>query len=503
MMPDEIDYEEITPDDQTALPDAEVIQKLATLNSIEYDRQREAQAKTLGVRASTLDKEVKAIKGAEKEAGRLPFANIEPYPYPIEPAQLLDDVSGAIRQFIVLDEYQAHAAALWCALTYFIEVVEVAPLAIINAPEKACGKTQLLNVMGRMSYKPLPASNASASALFRAVELWKPTILIDEADTFFRDNTELHGMVNAGYLKGGYVLRSESVGDSFEPRMFSVYSAKALAGIKLEKHLPDATMSRGIVFSLRRKLQGESVSRLRHADPNLFERIASKLARFAEDYSERVRQVRTVLPDELSDREQDNWDGMLAIATCAGSEWLAKATAAALKISASSSEQADSAGNELLSDIQNVFESKRIDKISTADLIAALCDDEEAPWSTYNRGKPIVARQLKKQLEPYRIESKKIRIDFREVRGFEVSQFADAFMRYLTTPILSVYPSQVATNPEAARPIGGTDNETGDRYSIYPSQLQPSNGAIYDSKTDKKAFLGVGVNAPIEEPEYF
>ena len=302
-MPDEIDY-----DDNPALPepkssDVEIIRQLAALKPLEYEKVRVEQAKALGVRPTILDAEVKIIRGAEKEAGRLPFANIEPHPEPIVPAQLLDEVLATIRQFIVLDEHQAQAAALWVALTYFVDVVEIAPLAVINAPEKACGKTQLLDVMGRMSYRPIPASNASSSALFRAVELWKPTILVDEADTFFRDNLELHGMVNAGYKKGGYVLRSESVGDSFEPRMFSVYSAKALAGIKLEKHLPDATMSRGIIFNLRRKLPGENVSRLRHAEPDLFTGIASKLARFAEDYSEQVRQARPALPEALSDRE--------------------------------------------------------------------------------------------------------------------------------------------------------------------------------------------------------
>jgi putative DNA primase/helicase len=339
---------------------------------------------------------------------------------------------------------------------------------------------------------------------FRAVELWQPTILIDEADTFFRDNTELHGMVNAGYLKGGYVLRSESVGDSFEPKMFSVYSAKALAGIKLEKHLPDATMSRGIVFSLRRKLQGESVSRLRHADPNLFKRIASKLARFAEDYSERVRQARTVLPDELSDREQDNWDGMLAIASCAGSEWLTKATAAALKISASSNEQTVSAGNELLSDIQNVFETKRIDKISTADLITALCGDEEAPWVTYNRGRPIAPRQLVKLLEAYGMKPKQIRLNsYDRMRGFELSQFDDAFMRYLATPKIICDGVTKQHKPSNGAASAVTQSVTLSHIDNLSVTAQATAGAACHTVTDKKAFSGVGVNSSFEQPEYF
>ncbi|MDI1278805.1 DUF3631 domain-containing protein [Methylobacter sp.] len=493
--------------------DIEIIQQLAELKPLDYDKVRAEQAKALGVRPATLDAEVKAVRGLDKAVDRLPFPNIEAHHEPIDPARLLDDVAATIRQFIVLDESQAIAAALWVALTYFIDVVEVAPLAIINAPEKSCGKTQLLTVIGRMAYRPLPASNASASALFRAVELWKPTILIDEADTFFRDNTELHGMINAGYLRDGFVLRSEAVGDSFEPKKFSVFSAKALAGIKLEKHLPDATMSRGIIFNLRRKLSGENVSRLRHAEPGLFVGIASKLIRFAGDYSKQVRQARPVLPDALSDREQDNWDGLLAIASCAGSEWVTKATATALTFSAGSSEKATSTGNELLSDIQSIFESKRTNKISTADLIQALCDDEEAPWLTYNRGKPIVPRQVKKQLEPYQIEPKLMRFNSYDnpARGFELSQFTDAFTRYLANPLnypLHVTNGLKTSNGAALAVTGSVARNTSDNLSVTDSvarntsdnlsvTAQATNGEACNTVTDKKAFSGVGVNEPV------
>jgi len=448
--------------DTPAQPADEVVKELAKLTKLEYEKVRLEKAKALSFRPTILDDLVKTERakgsGIEGEGKKRPFVEVEPHPDPIDPAQLLSEIADTIRQFIVLDKEQSHAAALWVALTHFIDVVEVAPLAIINAPEKSCGKTQLLTVLGRMSYRPLPASNASASALFRAVELWKPTILIDEADTFFRENFELHGMVNAGYLRDGYVLRSEAVGDSFEPKMFSVFSAKALAGIALEKHLPDATMSRGIVFNLRRKLSHESVGRLRHADRGLFAGIAEKLARFSLDYSQQVRLARPALPDSLSDRDQDNWDGLLAIASCAGAEWLARATVAALKLSGAA-EKTISTGNELLSDIQHIFEAKRADKISTADLIAALCTDEESPWATYNRGKPITPRQVAKQLSTYGIASKNIRLGAYETpKGFELSQFADAFTRYLTPPLnLPPHPPQpLEANKHAALAVADT-----------------------------------------------
>ncbi|HPH06766.1 MAG TPA: DUF3631 domain-containing protein [Methylotenera sp.] len=422
-------------DDATSpLNENEVIASLALLSPMDYDRARKEQAKLLGVQVKTLDAQVKSARNeTDGNENNLPFPDIEPCEEPIDPALLLDEIVIIIRQFIILDIEQAYALTLWIAFTWFIDDVEVAPLAVINAPEKACGKSQLLDLMSRLSCKPLPASNCSTSALFRACELYSPTLFIDEADTFIRENNEIKGLINAGHTRANaFVIRV--VGDNHEPKMFRVWGAKAFAGIALEKHLPDATMSRGIIIQLRRKLPHESVSRLRHADKGLFTNIASKLARFAEDYSQQVRLARPTLPDALSDRDQDNWEPLLAIASCAGDEWLQRGTAAALKLS-NAAEKSVSTGNELLADIQYIFEAKQVDKISTVDLIAALVDDEENPWATYNRGKPLTPRQLSKQLAGYGIHSKTVRMQFGSTpKGFDAMQFKDAFARYLSAP---------------------------------------------------------------------
>jgi Flavin containing amine oxidoreductase len=60
-----------------------------------------------------------------------------------------------------------------------------------------------------------------------SVELAKPTLLIDEADTFLKDNEDLPG--NAGDKRGGQVIRC--VGDNAEPRVFSVFGPVAMQGI--------------------------------------------------------------------------------------------------------------------------------------------------------------------------------------------------------------------------------------------------------------------------------
>ncbi len=456
--------------------DAKRIANLAALKPLDYDRLRREEAKALGVQVKTLDDLVKAARNEHSDTPLLPFTEVDSHSDPVVPAEVLDEVSEIICRYIVLDQVQAHAAALWVASTYLTDVAEIAPILIINAPEKECAKTLLQTVLGRMAYRPLPAANASLSALFRAVELWKPTLLIDEADTFFRDNPELHGLVNAGYKRGGSVLRSEAAADSFEPRVFSVYCAKSIAGIALEKHLPDSTMSRGIVLNLRRKLPHEAVLRLRHADNGMFELVAAKLTRFAEDYSQQARLARPPLPDELNDRAQDNWEPLLAIAECAGPDWLKRATAAALKLS-NTSDQAVSTGNQLLADIQAVFAGRLATqgpKISTVELIEALAEDAERPWATYNHGKQLSPRQLAKQLTIYGIGSKTVRLDTGKTpKGYEFSQFEDAFARYLAGP--PNLPPQRNAPPAAISGIAGpvADRPPGCRNDPGPPEPMP------------------------------
>jgi putative DNA primase/helicase len=321
----------------------------------------------------------------------------------------------------------------------------------------------LLFLLGRLSYRPLTASNISPAALFRSIDAWKPTLLVDEADAFMRDNEELRGLLNCGHTRdSAYIIRT--VGETFTPTRFNVWGAKALAGIG---HLADTLMDRAVTLELRRKLSHESVDRLRYAEPGLFDDLAAKLARFAEDQRDEVRRARPALPVTLNDRAQDNWEPLLAIADVAGGTWPDLARKAALKLSGVDSPTM-STGTELLADIQEVFEHKRTNKISTADLIEALCDDDEKVWATYNRGKPVSPRQIAKRLGDFGIKSKNVRIGYDVPKGFDIEQFQEAFARYLSTPPEN--PLHPLQTPEAS-------NDAASRVAEYPPRSSMKNAS--------------------------
>lgn len=94
-------------------------------------------------------------------------------------------------------------------------------------------------------------------------------------------------------------------------------------------------------------------------------------------------------------------------------------------------ENSSSIGVELLGDIREIFANRCLDKISCADLIQFLCEDEENPWATYNRGRAIKPRQVTHRLKEFGITSSTLRFGSMTAKGYLKSQFTDAFQRYL------------------------------------------------------------------------
>src|SRR5690606_12086778 len=115
-----------------------------------------------------------------------------------------------------------------------------------------CGKTLVLDILCALAPRALRADNVTSAVLFRLIESWQPTLLIDEHDTFLKNNEELRGILNSGHKRGGVVPRC--VGDNHDVRKFRTFAPVALAGIG---HLPPTLADRSIAVRMRRALPGE------------------------------------------------------------------------------------------------------------------------------------------------------------------------------------------------------------------------------------------------------
>jgi hypothetical protein len=126
-----------------------------------------------------------------------------------------------LRRYVILESEGYIAAALFILHAYALEASTISPRLAITSPEMQCGKTTLLSVLESLVPKPLKADNVTAAAVFRVVESARPTLLIDEADSFLKDNEELRGVLNSGHRSNGQAIRL--VGDDHEARVFSTF----------------------------------------------------------------------------------------------------------------------------------------------------------------------------------------------------------------------------------------------------------------------------------------
>jgi hypothetical protein len=251
--------------------------------------------------------------------------------------------------------------------------------------------------------------------------------LIDEVDSFLRENEDARGILNSGFTRASaYIVRC--VGDNHEATRFSTWSPKSLCGIgKLSATLAD----RSIPLRLRRKSAGETVANYMHIPQAETEPLRSRIARWADDNRESIRQSRPPLIASLHDRAQDCWEPLQAIAIAAGGDWPAHARAAALALHGAE-DDVPSIGAELLQDIKAIFDERDVKRIGSVELLIALNDDSEAPWVTWSRGRPMTGRQLAKKLEDFGIRAATMRYAGERFRGYERRDFDDAFSRYLS-----------------------------------------------------------------------
>ena len=121
----------------------------------------------------------------------------------------------------------------------------------------------------------------------------------------------------------------------------------------------------------------------------------------------------------------------------------------------------DNKGVKFLADTQELFDA---DYIPSTELIAKLCQLDESTWATYNRGKPITAKQLADIAKAFNIQSKLNGTDRRW--SYVKEDFEDPWSRYLSPLPL----------PLSFR--GGTEVEGREGQPTEKPSLSPIRGVV-------------------------
>lgn len=201
-------------------------------------------------------------------------------------------VFNFIKTYLVINPHEYHLTTLWIMASYLVDDFKTVPYLMFIAPKES-GKSQAMRVLNQLAYRAFLAASITPAALFRSIELWRITLLVDEAEFQIKTDTEsgqaLYQVLNMGYKQDSFAIRTEGV-DRI-PTPFNVFGFKAIASTRV--FLPTLE-SRSIVVHMAQARPPKIM-----IDDNEADLIRSELLYFRFRYLENLPIIQ---PDSVSGR---------------------------------------------------------------------------------------------------------------------------------------------------------------------------------------------------------
>ncbi len=354
---------------------------------------------------------------------------IAPFAGSVDGELLLNQIKKTIKDHLILPNGAAEVIALWCLCTYCINYFRIFPKLFIFSPTKRCGKTTTLEVISGFAQKSLPVSGVTPAVIFRVIEKEQPTLIIDEADAHLKHASgDMTAILNSGHTKStAHILRSKP--KTLEPQKFSTWAPMVIAAIGT---IQATIMDRSITIPLQRMTNQQKplVSKVPYdfVEQMLINR--QKMLKWAQDNEAKCKANIITPPDIGNDRAQDNWEPLFTIAALISPKCLIECEKSYRLLEAR--KESSDPHDLLLQDIQNILQSHTGKNITSEDLISSLAANSDSLWIEYSAGKAITPRGLAALLKGFGIKPKTIRRgNNSNKRGYEVSDFDDAFKRYI------------------------------------------------------------------------
>lgn len=347
----------------------------------------------------------------------------------VDGGALLVDLERFITRFVILPGQTCLPLAAWTLATFCYDSFDSFAYLLVVSPAPRCGKTRLLETLSLIVSAPQRTANISESALFRVIQKFGPTLLLDEMENL-RGRGErseyLRGLLNAGNRRDATVTRC--VGKDFDPQEFSVYCPKVISGIG---SFPHTIRDRSIILSMQRRKTSEKVSRFifREERP-VGEVLRQRAYAFIDQEREQIGTAYLKLDLQfLEDRDCEAWEPLFAVLSVADPSRLAELKTCAEHFSKAKA-SADSDENlavKLLSDLREVWPENR-PHTWTRELLGLLRALEESPWSTDIDLNP---RKMARLLRGFDIRTRKVRVGDSTGKGYLLGELEAAFRRYL------------------------------------------------------------------------
>jgi uncharacterized protein DUF3631 len=354
------------------------------------------------------------------------------------PEKLFEKIKAYIARYVVFSRPEdVDVVALWIMHTWVAQLFDFTPYIHLHSPVMRCGKTQVHRVVEPLVKNPLRTCNISESALFREIADSHPTLLWDEVDSIFGSrkaseaNENKRALLNAGYERGIRAIRMERSGGGFVKITYDPFCPKILAGIG---RLPDTIVDRSIPILIHRKTKTQPCQKYRRQDRANAKPLHDALEAWSKDAEllKTLREHQPQMPESLTDRQEDIWEPLLAIADTIGGDVPKLAREAAQVLCRNDDDEGKGYGITYLIAIRKVVGEQG--RITSADLIDGLWEADALPSRLMEDEKPNykkIGHWLSKFIKSYSGKpARQLDFDGQNARGYEAAELKEIFDRY-------------------------------------------------------------------------
>ena len=347
-------------------------------------------------------------------------------------AALMRNLETFFLRYVVLPLKTALPLGLWTTATYLFENFDAFPYLAVSSPVPQCGETRLLEILEMVVSNPRRASNISEAALFRVIEKFKPTLMLDEAETLKGKSERaeyLRQILNAGNRRGAVASRCVGQGASLDVKDFSVFCPKVVSGIGT---FPPTIADRAICVPMQRRKKSDSIARLavRAVKPE-GELLRCQASAFAIQRQAEIGTAyeRTAL-EFLGDRDADSWAPLFAVLAVADPARMPELRVCAEFLTGAKAADAadDSLSLRLLNDLRDVWPESEPYAFSEM-LKDRLRDIKDGPWGESEVN--LTERKLARMLKGFKMRSGTVRIGEETRKGYSREAFEAASAPYL------------------------------------------------------------------------
>ena len=360
---------------------------------------------------------------------------------------LINQITDFYRQYLSCSPEQLDLLALWTLHTHAFLAAPFSPSLYIHSREKQSGKTLCLQLLSLLSDDAWMHTAVAPSLLLRQLTNDEPnsftgTLLLDECHATFgssRMNVKLQGLLTARFQQDARFTVTFKDGDELNFNEVPVYFAAAFAG---NGRLHPCLAERSIPITLEPKPPGSPYQPFRFfAAQKQSRSLLESLRQWGADNHEAFEAITPYkedqFPPELSWRQRDCAEPLLHIADSIGGEWPQRARQALVNTFALAAFEDIYSSRQVLSDLGDAFSAQgNPEWRSTTDLLKFLHTMDDRNWHEWNKGKPMVPKQLAGLLEPFGIHPRSQRTgpdNDTVIRGYKLEDLEPIWARHLPT----------------------------------------------------------------------